>query len=236
MFDLRLLKRIDRIVAVVMVLLIAAGVAVIFSASGRGYWQILWASIGLMLFAAAATFPHKKISLFAYPLYAAMLFALAFVLVAGQIRHGGKRWIEIGGLNLQPSEFAKLATIFALAKFFAQTRFPRKSWKYIFVPVALIVPPMALIYLQPNLGTALAMLPVAFGMLYVAGASTKKLAALVLVGCLTLPPLWLEMKTYQKKRVLEFLPPAQRKLMLHFLTAKEKEDLRRRRAEQEQRM
>ncbi len=229
MFDLRLLKKIDRLVAVVMVLLIAAGVTVIFSASGRGNGQkqIIWASIGLVLFGAAACFPYKKISLFAYPLYAAMLFALVLVLVAGQIRHGARRWIEIGGLPLQPSEFAKLATVFALAKFFSDTRFPGKSWKYIFVPLCLVVPPMALIFLQPNLGTALAILPVAFGMLYVAEASSKRLGVLILVGCLAVPPLWLEMKTYQKKRVLEFLPPGQRKLMLRFLTAKEKEEMRR---------
>jgi len=229
MFDLRLLRKIDRLVAVVMVLLIAAGVTVIFSASGRGNGQkqIIWASIGLVLFGAAACFPYKKISLFAYPLYAAMLFALALVLTAGQIHHGARRWIEIGGLPLQPSEFAKLATVFALAKFFSDTRFPRKSWKYIFVPLCLVIPPMALIFLQPNLGTALAMLPVGFGMLYVAEASSKRLAVLIVVGCLAVPPLWLEMKTYQKKRVLEFLPPGQRKLMLHFLTAKEKEEMRR---------
>jgi len=229
MFDLKVLKRIDRLVAVLMVLLIAAGVTVIFSASGRGNGQkqILWASIGLMLFGAAACFSYKKISLFAYPLYVGMLFALVLVLVAGQIRHGGKRWIEIGGLTLQPSEFAKLATVFALAKFFSQTRFSRKSWKYIFVPIGFLVPPMALIYLQPNLGTAIAMIPVGFGMLYVAHANGKRLAALIAVGFLALAPLWLEMKTYQKKRVLEFLPPGQRKVMLRFLTAKEKEELTR---------
>jgi len=230
MFDLRLLKKIDWLVVVVMVLLIAAGVTVIFSASSRGIAlkQVLWASIGLVLFASVACFPYKKIALFAYPFYAAMLVALGLVLVAGQIRHGGKRWIEIAGLTFQPSEFAKLATVFALAKFLAQSRLPRKSWAYIFVPIAFIIPPMALIYLQPNLGTALAMLPVALGMLYLAGASVKKIAVLIAIGCLTLPPLWLEMKTYQKKRVLEFLPPGQRKFMLRFMTAKEKEELRRR--------
>jgi rod shape determining protein RodA len=229
MFDPRLLKRTDWVVAVVMVLLIAAGTAVIFSASGQrnGQKQILWASIGLVLFAAATCFPYRKLSLFAYPFFLAMLFALALVLVAGQIRHGGKRWIHIGGLSLQPSEFAKLAAIFALAKFLAHSRLPRTSWRYLMVPLALIVPPMLLIYMQPNLGTSLALLPVAFGMLYVAGVSVKRLAILVLTGCLALPPLWLQMKTYQKKRVLEFLPPGQRRFVLHFLTAEEKEELRR---------
>ncbi|NQT83599.1 rod shape-determining protein RodA [bacterium] len=229
MFDLRLLKKADPLVVVVMVTLIAAGVTVIFTAAGRGVAQrqIIWACVGLLIFVAAACFPYKKISLLAYPFYGAALFALVLVLVVGQIRHGGKRWIEIAGFTFQPSEFAKLATIFALAKFLAQSRFPRESWKYIFVPIGLIIPPMALIYLQPNLGTALAMLPMAFGMLYLAEASVKKLAVLVAIGCLALPPLWLEMRTYQKKRVLEFLPPGQRKLMLRFMTVKEKQELRR---------
>jgi rod shape determining protein RodA len=228
MFDFTLLKKINWLVAMAMLVLIAAGVTVVFSASGRGNGekQILWASIGLGLFLAAACFPYKRLSFFAYPFYGAMLFALAFVLVAGQMRHGGKRWIGVGGLSLQPSEFAKLATILVLAKFLAQSRLPRKSWRYLLLPFALIAPPMFLIYLQPNLGTALALLPVSFGVLYVAGVSVKRLGLLILVGCLALPPLWLEMKTYQKKRVLEFLPPGQRRVMLRFLTSKEKEELR----------
>jgi len=229
MIDLRLLKRIDSPLAVAMVFLIVAGTAVIFSASGSGHGQkqIVWASIGLVLFLAAACFPYRRVSLIAYPSYAAMLLGLALVLVAGQIRHGGKRWIAIGGLSVQPSEFAKLATIFVLAKFLSQSRLSRKSWRYVLVPLALIVPPMLLIFLQPNLGTALALLPVAFGMLYVAGVKVKQLAVLVLAGCLALPPLWFKMETYQKKRVLEFLPPGQRSFMLRFLTAKEKEELKR---------
>lgn len=230
MFDLRLLKRIDWLLAVVMALLIGAGVTVIFIASSGSIAkkQIVWASLGLVFFVTAACFPYKKIALVAYPFYAIMLAALGLVLIAGQVRHGGKRWIEIAGLTFQPSEFAKLATVFALAKFLAASRVPRTSWKYILVPVALIVPPMLLIYLQPNLGTALAMLPTAFGMLYLGEGSIRKMAVLIAVGCLALPPLWLEMRTYQKKRVLEFLPPGQRKLMLRFMTTEEKEELRKR--------
>jgi len=230
MFEPKLLKRIDWVVAVVMVALIGAGVTVIFSASGSGNAakQVVWACIGLVLFSLASCFPYKKISLFAYPLYGGMILALGLVLAAGQIRHGGKRWIEVAGLTIQPSEFAKLATVFALAKLMAESpaRRGRKSWRYIFLPLGLIVSPMALIYLQPNLGTALAMVPVVFGMLYVAGASLKKLVILIAAGCVALAPLWLAMKTYQKKRVLEFLPPAQRKFMLRFLTAEEKEELK----------
>jgi rod shape determining protein RodA len=204
MVDLRLLKKTDPLLAVAMVFLIVAGTAVIFSASGsgNGQKQIIWASIGLILFLVAACFPYRKISLVAYPSYVAMLAGLALVLLAGQIRHGGKRWIAIGGLSLQPSEFAKLATIFVLAKFLAHSRLPRKSWRYLLIPVA-------------------------FGMLYVAGVKVKQLAVLILAGCLTLPPLWFKMKPYQKKRVLEFLPPGQRSFMLRFLTAKEKEELKR---------
>ncbi len=228
MIDLRLLKKVDWVLAAVMVLLTAAGATVVFTASGRdnGEKQVIWACIGLCLFVAAASFPYRRLSLVAYPFYGAMLFGLALVLVAGQIRHGGKRWIGVGGLSLQPSEFAKLATIFLLAKFLAESRLPRKSWMCVLLPLGLIAPPAALIYLQPNLGTSLALIPVSVAMLYVAGVSSRRLALLAVLGCLALPPLWLEMKTYQKKRVLEFLPPGQRKLMLKFLTADEKQELK----------
>ncbi len=229
MVDLKLLKKTDPYLAVAMLLLIVAGMSVIFSASNSGYGrrQVVWAGIGLVFFLAAACFPHKRISFIAYPCYGAMLLGLALVLLTGEVRHGGKRWIAIGGLSLQPSEFAKLATVFVLAKFLSQSRLSRQSWRYVLIPFGFILPPMLLIFLQPNLGTALALLPVAFGMLYVADVKVKRLAVLILAGCMALPPLWLKMKTYQKKRVLEFLPPGQRSLMLRFLTAEEKEELKR---------
>jgi rod shape determining protein RodA len=229
MIDLKLLKKTDPLLAGAMVLLIAAGMGVIFSASNSAYGQkqIIWASIGLVAFVVAACFPYRRLSLAAYPAYGAMLLGLALVLIAGQTRHGGKRWIAIGGLSLQPSEFAKLATIFVLAKFLSQSRLSRQSWKYMLIPFGLILPPMVLIFLQPNLGTALALIPVTFGMLYVAEVRVRRLGVLILAACLALPPLWLKMRTYQKKRVLEFLPPGQRSLMFRFLTADEREELRR---------
>ncbi len=229
MIDLRLLKKIDWVVVVVMILLVAAGVLVIFIASGRANTQkqIIWASLGLAFFVAASCFPYRKLSLFAYPIYAAMLLGLVLVLATGQVRHGGKRWIGVAGLTLQPSEFAKLATIFVLAKFLAHSKLSRKSWKYVLAPFAISAPAMFLIFLQPNLGTALALLPVAFGMLYVSEADLRRLTILVIAGILALPPLWIGMKTYQKQRVLEFLPPGQRKLMLRFLTDEERQELRR---------
>lgn len=228
--DFRLLKKMDWLLVGVMIVLIAAGAAVIYTTPGHGggyaQKQIVWAGLGMILFVAAACFPYRRLSFAAYPFYGAMLLALTAVLIVGQVRHGGKRWIALGGLSLQPSEFAKLATIFVLAKFLADSRIPKSSWRYVLIPLGLCTPPMVLIFLQPNLGTALALIPVCLGMLYVAGVNGKRLALLILGGCLALPPLWLQMKPYQKKRVLEFLPPGQRSLMLKLMTEEEKEFLR----------
>lgn len=228
--ELRLLKKMDWLLVGVMVVLIGAGIAVIYTTPGHGGGfarrQAVWAAVGLVLFVAGAFFPYRRLSFAAYPFYGAMLLALALVLIAGEARHGGKRWLALGGLSVQPSEFAKLATIFVLAKFLADSRIPKSSWRYVLVPLWLCTPPMFLIFLQPNLGTALALIPVCLGMLYVAGVNGKKLALLLLGGCLALPPLWFQMKPYQKKRVLEFLPPGQRSVMLKLLTEQEEEFLR----------
>ncbi|MFO1009643.1 MAG: FtsW/RodA/SpoVE family cell cycle protein [Planctomycetota bacterium] len=110
----------------------------------------------------------------AWVVYGACLALLAAVMFVGGSRNGSQRWIPLPiGFDLQPSELAKLGVIVALARVLYRNRLERaKDWG---PPIAVALLPMALVALQPDLGTALSIVPVTLGMLYVAGARASVL-------------------------------------------------------------
>jgi len=236
MFDLSVLRNLDWILVATIIVLIAIGLVVIYSASYQEarrqhvnyVWrQIIWAGAGIFCFLVACCFEYDKIKKYAYPIYGVMVAVLVALLVLGREQSGVKRWIVLGPISIQPAEFAKLAVIFALAKFLFDARRHRRSILYVLVPLAIVLPPMALIVKQPNLGTAFTLLPVWLGMVFVAGGRIRYLLILFAVGLMAIPALWFPMKVYQKKRVFEFLNVSERKLLLKTLREHEKEKLAR---------
>jgi rod shape determining protein RodA len=116
----------------------------------------------------------------AWKIYLASLALLALVPFIGDERNNARRWIETPVFDLQPSEFAKLAVILALARVLCRNRLRRfGDWV---APLGLALIPMGLVALQPDLGTAMTIVPVTLGMLYLAGARGRVLA-LMLVVC-----------------------------------------------------
>jgi rod shape determining protein RodA len=114
----------------------------------------------------------------AWAVYGASLALLAMLPVFGRERNNAKRWLDLGiGFDLQPSELAKLGLIVALARVLYTCRLA--SWSEWRKPVLVTLVPMALVALQPDLGTAMTMVPVAIGMFYVAGARGKRIAGIV---------------------------------------------------------
>lgn len=114
--------------------------------------------------------------------------------------NGAHRWIRFGPVGLQPSEFAKVAFVLALAKYLMYRENYRRL-RGLMVPLAITMVPVLLILKEPDLGTAAVFLPVLFVMLFVAGARRRDLAGIVLVGLLTLPLLWTQMSREQKSRI-----------------------------------
>lgn len=149
----------------------------------------------------------------AHALYAASLVLLLLLPLLGIDRNGAKRWIQLPiGFDLQPSELAKLGLILVLARELYTCRLRRWSdWKR---PALAALIPMGLVALQPDLGTALTIVPVTLGMFYVAGASAKRLGGLVLAvlasGALVFQLEWIH--DYQLERVdtwLSSMSPAE---------------------------
>src|SRR6202011_486954 len=140
-------------------------------------------------------------------LYLIAIVALIAVLAMGHTRFGAKRWLPILGGLLQVSELVKLIIIIVLARFFSEVRTEQLSLADLFKAAALVGLPLALIMLQPDLGTALVLVPLAAAGAYLAGLQWKHSLAILALAALMLPVGWHFLKPYQKDRVTTFLRP-----------------------------
>jgi cell division protein FtsW (lipid II flippase) len=115
-------------------------------------------------------------------------------------RNGARRWINLGFMDIQPSELAKLFYIFALA---AYLRFRRNHRRLLglFIPLVLTFIPMGLILIEPDLGTALVFLPTFFAMLIAAGARLKHIVLIVVFGLSAAPSMYPLLRPHQKERI-----------------------------------
>ncbi|HVS10223.1 MAG TPA: FtsW/RodA/SpoVE family cell cycle protein [Planctomycetota bacterium] len=143
----------------------------------------------------------------AWLVYAASIALLALVPILGEERNSAKRWIALPGVgfDLQPSELAKLGLIVMLARVLYTCRL-RRAGEWV-PPVAIALLPMGLVAMQPDLGTAMTIVPVTLGMLYLAGARPRRLVQLVLAAALLAFGAWrLELiRDYQLQRVETWL-------------------------------
>jgi rod shape determining protein RodA len=140
-------------------------------------------------------------------LYIIGVILLLVVLAIGHTRFGAKRWVEVGGVNLQVSELMKLIIILALGRFLSEVRTDRLALLDLVKLGAITGIPVMLILLQPDLGTAMVLVPVAVVGAFLAGIDWKHGVALLLLGALMLPVGWHAMKPYQKQRLETFLRP-----------------------------
>ncbi len=169
--------------------------------------QMNWFAAGLVLLFIAARFSYQKFVDFSYFLYAINVTLLVLVLVLGHARLGAQRWFTIGSFAFQPSEFMKLSFILALANYVGQHKDAMDDLKSLVVPCLLLGVPFILVLLQPDLGTALLLLPIFFAILLVGGARVKYMVWMIGIGFAGLPVFWHFLRDYQKQRLLVFLNP-----------------------------
>ena len=187
--------------------------------------QIVWYAAGLTAAGLICLVDYHSLARWSLVSYWATILLLIAVLVPGigSMRFGARRWIDLGLMQLQPSEFAKLAFIFAQAHFLSRPADELRQARVFWKAVGLLVLPFVLILKEPDLGSALILLPVGLTMLYVAGVPVRYLRRLVgaaalivvllLVDVLYAPPNWqIKLEDYQKRRLLvyfghDFAPP-----------------------------
>jgi rod shape determining protein RodA len=175
--------------------------------AGMHWRQLSWMGLGVIAMLIVSRIDYHLVLHRAPILYVLGVIGLIAVLTMGHTRFGARRWLPVLGQFLQVSELVKLVIILALARFFAEVRTDRLSIGDLVKVGAFTAVPLGLILLQPDLGTALVLVPAVVVGAYLAGIDWKHAAALLLVGAMLLPVGWQFLKPYQKERVETFLRP-----------------------------
>jgi rod shape determining protein RodA len=140
------------------------------------------------------------------PLYVLMLGLLGIIFVVGQVSGGSQRWLGAG--TIQPSEPSKILTVVVLAKFLADRQEEMERFTTVLASLGVVAVPMILIYLQPDLGTALTLVAIWVVMMWAGGMRYRHLFILAAGGLAALPLAWLQLEDYMKQRLLLFINPA----------------------------
>ncbi|MBZ5697299.1 MAG: rod shape-determining protein RodA [Acidobacteriia bacterium] len=175
--------------------------------AGMHTHQMYWIAIGVVLMVLVSRVDYHTIMDQAPVLYLIAIVALIAVLAIGHTRFGAKRWLPILGGFLQVSELVKLIIIIVVARFFAEVRTEQLELGDLIKVAAAVGLPLALIMLQPDLGTALVLVPLLAVGAYLAGLQWKHALAVLALAALMLPVGWHFLKPYQKERVTTFLRP-----------------------------
>lgn len=170
-------------------------------ASNQFIFWIFGASLAYLVSGFHSQF-WQKISLKFYLF--CVLALLGVYLFADPIR-GAVRWIDLGVFRFQPAEIAKIATILVLSSFFTTRN--AKEWTTIVKGLLIVLPVFLLIIVQPDIGSAVSIIAIWFGISYAAGFDRRKILALILVAAVLLPAGYNLMADYQKERINTFLNP-----------------------------
>jgi rod shape determining protein RodA len=211
----KFLEKIDWITSISLMVIASIAIVMLISAAGNSWspWalnHLLRFIIGFMIMSFMGCIPIKWFYKTAYGFYAITLLLLAAVDLMGNIRKGAERWIDLGFMQLQPSEIAKISLILALAKFYHYALHSRLSLVFhILIPFLLILLPVILILAQPDLGTAVLLLGGGAVIMFLAGIPWWFFAGglLMVIGMTGI--IWQKMHDYQKTRVTIFLNPEQ---------------------------
>ncbi len=223
--DAPLLARLDWVMLAAVLVLVAYGLWSIAGITRHDvagspdyfvYRQIVFVVVGGLGLVAAILIDPDLYRRYQKHLYLGTLLLLAIVFLAGTVARGSKRWIDLGFFRFQPSEFGKLLVVLALAGYLADRYRRVGELRVVATTIALSIPPMLLVFIQPDFGSALVYAAALFAVLFVAGIRWLHLAILALAAtALALAVLWWlpaagmpVLKAYQKDRLTGFLNPS----------------------------
>jgi rod shape determining protein RodA len=205
-------RRLDGPLMAAIVILVAVGVGVIYSASGaqtfdRALGQLRNFAVALAIMWIVANIQPQQLMRLALPIYVVGLVLLVCVALFGEIRNGARRWLSLGVTTIQPSEIMKIGVPLALAWYFHKREEGLRARDYALAALLLVIPTM-LVMRQPDLGTALLIFSSGFFVIFLAGISWKILISLGVAGAAALPFAWGMLHDYQRQRLLTLLDPS----------------------------
>ena len=214
--DKRIWQHYDVVLLGSLVLLLIYGVAVIYSAShtidkvkDSAVRQAVFALLGLGAGLIVTAIDYRLLDAFSIPLYVLVVVLLLAVFVIGQVTFNAQRSIDLGVVNLQPSEVSKPLLIIVLAAFLAKRAEGDHQPLFTLLFSALLVGvPVILIYREPDLGTSLVLIFIWLALIFASGIPLIYLGFIFGGGLAAIPLLWLSMEDYMRRRIVTFVNPA----------------------------
>ena len=207
------LRSINFIFLFLVILIFLIGVLALYSVSGGEFnsypiKHIQRFLLGLIVFLIICSIDIKFFFILAYPIFLLSLLFLIIVPFFGTESYGATRWIKIGGISLQPSEFIKFTLILALAKYFHSSTDKSMVFikKFIF-PLIIILIPVVIVAAQPDLGTAIVIFIGGVSVFWIIGLNYRYFITGGMMILFSIPLLWQYLKDYQKERVFTFFNP-----------------------------
>lgn len=217
MFDRRLVKYFDWGLLGMTVLLGFLGLVTLYSAVTSAsptpqkiyyFKQLVWYCAGLIVMVISFLINYKLLDRWANAIYAICILLLICVLLFGKYVGGARRWLILGPLSIQPSEFVKIAVIICLARYYSKIANIRGlNLRELLTPLILAAIPIFLIVRQPDLGTAMLVVLIAGSMTVFVKIERRSFLYIIASCTITIPMVWFFLKGYQKKRILTFLNP-----------------------------
>jgi rod shape determining protein RodA len=194
------------------ILLMAIGLLGIYSAEpdpGKVFFskQSAWYGIGFILMIVVANINYNLVIAAANHFFVLFIFLLILVLVVGHTSLGAQRWLKIGGHGFQPSEFMKLVVAATVVRFLVIKGKEAFSFKNLMLVFVIVLVPFFLILKQPDLGSALMLIPMTLAILFLGNIPVKKLSVILIIGILILPVAYYTLHDYQKQRLHTFVNP-----------------------------
>ncbi len=171
--------------------------------------QVRWAVIGVIIMVTFASIDYRVLTSMHWYIYLALVAALIFVLVAGVLGNETRRWVELpfGDIRIQPSEFGRVFLAVTFAQFLANRRQKIHRFSNTIAAVVYIGIPVALIFVEPDLGMSVLFLVVWFVMIWLAGLPLTHFAILAMIGIIGLTAVFPFLEEYQKERITTFVSP-----------------------------
>ena len=208
----RLWRRFDYILLLDTLALVGLGIIAIASATlgvpGEDLVkrQIIFATVGLVVMLIAAVVDYRllggNLGFFLYP---ALIVILAAVVAFGRVMGGSRGWFDLGSFFVQPAELGKILVILVLARFLSRYEARLGRFPYLVVALGLLIPPVALIYLQPDLGGAAIVLVIGLALIWLGGMRWRHIIILTVVVGILAPTIWASLQPYMRTRILVFI-------------------------------
>ncbi|OAI39089.1 hypothetical protein AYO38_08285 [bacterium SCGC AG-212-C10] len=212
--------RFDYVLLLAALALVVFGLALIYSGSTQDYSgpmtsfanpvakQVVFAFIGLVIMLIVSKFDYHYFTHYAWFLYVIGIISLIAILGLGHTAGGSTRWFNVGPIQVQPSEFAKLATIFALARFFGEHGGDARDLRTLLISLAIVAPVSLLVFVEPDLGTSIVFVAIWLGVVTIAGVSRRHLLVLGAIFLALLPFVWtFAIAPYQVERISVLVDP-----------------------------